>query len=193
MFAAAGAHGMLLFETPERFGGAGVDDFRFNTILNEEFARSGYASAGLGLVLQNDVVAPYLTDLTTEGRRALASRVTSGELVVAIAMTEPGAGSDLSGISTRAVRDGDHYVIDGSKTFISNGQNCDLVVVAARTGEDRHRGLSLFVVEAGAPVSKGRNLDKLGLHGQDTSELSFTGARVPAANLLGEEGAASTS
>ncbi|GAB3025424.1 acyl-CoA dehydrogenase [Mycobacterium bourgelatii] len=191
MFAAAGAHGMLLFETPERFGGAGVDDFRFNTILNEEFARSGYASAGLGLVLQNDVVAPYLTDLTTEEQKERwLPGVTSGELVVAIAMTEPGAGSDLSGISTRAVRDGDHYVIDGSKTFISNGQNCDLVVVAARTGEDRHRGLSLFVVEAGAPgFEKGRNLDKLGLHGQDTSELSFTGARVPAANLLGEEGA----
>ncbi|CAM3427298.1 Acyl-CoA dehydrogenase [Mycobacterium intermedium] len=142
-------------------------------------------------MLQNDVVAPYLTDLTTEEQKERwLPGVTSGELIVAIAMTEPGAGSDLSGISTRAVRDGDHYVIDGAKTFISNGQNCDLVVVAARTGEDRHRGLSLFVVEAETPgFEKGRNLDKLGLHGQDTSELSFTGARVPAANLLGEEGA----
>jgi long-chain-acyl-CoA dehydrogenase len=190
MFAAAGAHGMLLFATPERFGGAGVDDFRFNAILNEEFARSGYTSAGMGLVLQNDVVAAYLTDLTSEEQKARwLPGLTSGELIGAIAMTEPGAGSDLSGIRTRAVRDGDHYVIDGAKTFISNGQNCDLVVVAARTGQDRHRGLSLFVVEADTPgFEKGRNLDKLGLHGQDTSELRFAGVRVPAANLLGNEG-----
>jgi len=190
LFSAAGEHGMLLFGTPERFGGAGVDDFRFNAILNEEFGRAGFASAGLSLALQNDVVGPYLTDLTSdEQKQRWLPGLTDGSLVGAIAMTEPGAGSDLSGIRTRAVRDGDHYVLNGAKTFISNGQNCDLVVVAARTSDDKHKGMSLLVVEEGTPgFEKGRNLDKLGLHGQDTSELSFTDARVPVANRLGQEG-----
>jgi len=190
LFTAAGDAGMLLFGTPERFGGAGVEDFRFNAILDEEFARAGYASAGLSLALQNDVVGPYMSDLTSEEQKQRwLPGMTTGSLIGAIAMTEPGAGSDLSGMRTRAVRDGDHYVINGAKTFISNGQNCDLVVVAARTSDEKHEGMSLIVVEDGTPgFSKGRNLDKLGLRGQDTSELSFTDARVPVANLLGEEG-----
>ncbi|MEH3140584.1 MAG: acyl-CoA dehydrogenase family protein [Mycobacterium kyogaense] len=190
MFSSAGTQGMLLFNTPERFGGAGVDDFRFNAVLDEEFGRSGYSSAGLGLALQNDVVGPYFTDLTTDDQKQRwLPGLTDGTLIGAIAMTEPGAGSDLSGIRTRAARDGEFYVINGAKTFISNGQNCDLVVVAARTSDDKHKGLSLFVIEDGtAGFEKGRNLDKLGLHGQDTSELGFTDVRVPADNLLGQEG-----
>jgi alkylation response protein AidB-like acyl-CoA dehydrogenase len=191
MFAAAGEHRLLLFPTPEEFGGAGIDDFRFNAIVNEEFGRSGFAGAGLGIALQNDVVGPYLLDLTNDEQKSRwLPGLTAGSLIGAIAMTEPGTGSDLSGIRTRAVRDGGDYVINGAKTFISNGQNCDIVIVAARTGEDRHKGLSLIVVEAETPgFEKGRNLDKLGLHSQDTSELSFTDTRVPVENLLGEQGA----
>lgn len=191
MFAAAGKHGMLLFATPEAYGGAGVDDFRFNAILNEEFGRSGYASAGLGLSLQNDVVGPYMTDLTDDDqKRRWLPGLTDGTKIGAIAMTEPGTGSDLSAIRTHAVHDGDHYLLNGTKTFISNGQNCDLVIVAARTSEDRHKGLSLIIVEAGTDgFEKGRNLQKIGLRGQDTSELSFTDVRIPKANRLGDEGA----
>ncbi|KAA0120517.1 acyl-CoA dehydrogenase family protein [Mycolicibacterium sp. P9-22] len=190
LFTAAGEHGMLLFGTPEQYGGAGVDDFRFNAILDEEFGLAGYASTGLGIALQNDVVGPYFLELTSdEQKQRWLPGLTDGTLIGAIAMTEPGAGSDLSGIRSRAVRDGDHYVLNGAKTFISNGQNCDVVIVAARTSEDKHKGLSLFVVESDTPgFEKGRNLDKLGLHGQDTSELSFTDVRVPAENLLGAEG-----
>ncbi|MGQ4618652.1 acyl-CoA dehydrogenase family protein [Nocardia sp. R7R-8] len=190
MFSAAGEAGMLLFSTPEAYGGAGIDDFRFNAIVNEEFGRSGLASAGLGIALQNDVIGPYLLDLTNDEQKARwLPGLTDGTLIGAIAMTEPGTGSDLSGIRTRAVRDGDHYVVNGAKTFISNGQNCDLVIVAARTGDDPHKGLTLVVVESDAPgFAKGRNLDKLGLRGQDTSELSFTDVRVPVINRLGQEG-----
>ncbi|WP_238006500.1 acyl-CoA dehydrogenase family protein [Dactylosporangium sp. AC04546] len=189
LFRAAGDAGLLMFPTPERYGGAGVDDWRFNAIVDEEFGRAGYASAGLSLALQNDVVGPYFLDLTDDGQKARwLPGLTSGELVGAIAMTEPGTGSDLSGIATTAVRDGDHYVLNGTKTFISNGQNADLVVVAARTSPDRHRGLTLFVVERGMPgFERGRNLEKLGLHGQDTSELHFSDVRVPVANRLDTE------
>ncbi|MEU0479492.1 acyl-CoA dehydrogenase family protein [Streptosporangium sp. NPDC006013] len=190
LFLKAGEAGLLLFATPEAHGGPGIDDWRFNAIVDEEFGRSGYASAGLGLALQNDVVGPYILELTNDEQKARwLPGMTSGELIGAIAMTEPGTGSDLSGIATRAVRDGDHYVLNGSKTFISNGQNADLVVVAARTSEEKHRGLTLFVVERGMRgFERGRNLKKLGLHGQDTSELHFTDVRVPVANRLGEEG-----
>ncbi|GAA5129741.1 acyl-CoA dehydrogenase family protein [Haloechinothrix salitolerans] len=190
LYRAAGDAGLLFFATPEAYGGAGIDDWRFSAIVNEEFARAGYASAGLGIGLQNDVVSSYLLDMTDDDQKARwLPGVTSGELIGAIAMTEPDAGSDLSGIRTRAVRDGDDYVLSGSKTFISNGQNADLVVLAARTSDDRHRGLTLFVVERGmAGFERGRNLAKLGLHGQDTSELHLTDVRVPVANRLGEEG-----
>ncbi|MGW1675368.1 acyl-CoA dehydrogenase family protein [Streptomyces sp. NPDC002324] len=190
LFRAAGEAGLLMFSTPEAHGGAGIDDWRFSAIVGEEFGRSGYASAGISLALQNDVVGPYVLDLTNdEQKKRWLPGMTSGELVAAVAMTEPGTGSDLAGIATRAVRAGDHYVLNGSKTFISNGQNADLVVVAARTSDDKHRGLTLLIVERDMPgFERGRNLDKLGLHGQDTSELHFTDVRVPVANRLGEEG-----
>ena len=174
---------------PEEFGGAGVDDFRYNAIVVEELQRAGAAAEAIALSLQNDIVLPYLTDLTNaEQRRRWLPGVVTGETVIGIAMTEPGAGSDLAGIRTTAVRDGDHYVVNGAKTFISNGQTGDLFVVAVRTAPDRHKGLSLLVVEPDTPgFSRGRNLEKIGLHAQDTSELSFTDMRVPVANLLGEE------
>ncbi len=175
---------------PERVGGAGVRDFRFNAILIEEAAAVGVAPALLGPTLQADVCMPYLLELTTEEQKARwLPGVATGETIVAIAMTEPGTGSDLSGIRTRAIRDGDHYVLNGSKTFITNGVNADLVITAVRTGDDPHRGISLIVVERGTDgFARGRNLDKVGMHAQDTAELSFTDARVPASNLLGEPG-----
>ncbi|CAO5154082.1 long-chain-acyl-CoA dehydrogenase [Frankia sp. AiPs1] len=190
LYLRAGEAGLLMQSTPERYGGAGIDDWRFSAIVSEELGRAGYAAATLSLALQNDIVGPYILELTNdEQKQRWLPGFTSGELIGAIAMTEPGAGSDLSGIAASAVRDGDHYVLNGAKTFISTGQNADLVVVAARTGPDRHRGLTLLVVERGMPgFERGRNLDKLGLHGQDTSELSFADVRVPVANRLGEEG-----
>ncbi|CAM3972757.1 acyl-CoA dehydrogenase family protein [Tsukamurella ocularis] len=181
----------LFAAVPEEYGGTGVRDFRFNAVFLEEAARAAVLPAAMGPVLQSDVCMPYLLELTNDEQKSRwLPGVAAGETVVAIAMTEPGTGSDLAGIRTRARRDGDHYVIDGAKTFISNGINADLVIVAVRTGEHPHRGLSLIVVEAGTEgFERGRNLDKIGMHAQDTAELSFTGARVPAANLLGEEGA----
>ena len=175
---------------PEKFGGAGVEDFRYNAILNEEAARVGVAPAITGPTLQSDVCMPYLLSLASDEQKARwLPGVASGETIVAIAMTEPGAGSDLSGIRTKAVRDGDHYVVDGAKTFITNGLNADLVITVVRTGEHKHKGLSLLVIERGTPgFERGRKLAKVGMHAQDTAELSFTGARVPVENLLGEEG-----
>jgi alkylation response protein AidB-like acyl-CoA dehydrogenase len=189
LFTRAGEAGMLLFPTPEQYGGSGVDDFRFNAVMLEEFGRAGLASAGLGLALQNDVVGPYFLELTNDEQKARwLPGLCRGDLVGAIAMTEPGTGSDLAGIATTARLDGDAYVLNGAKTFISNGQNADVVVVAARTSEDKHRGLTLLVVERDMRgFSRGRNLDKLGLHGQDTSELFFDDVRVPVANRLGDE------
>ena len=133
---------------------------------------------------------PYLLELTTDEQKARwLPKVATGESIVAIAMTEPGAGSDLAGIRTKAVRDGDHYVVDGAKTFITNGINADLVITAVRTGDHPHKGLSLLVVEEGTPgFSRGRNLEKVGMHVQDTAELIFENCRVPAANLIGNEG-----
>ncbi|GAC57990.1 acyl-CoA dehydrogenase [Gordonia hirsuta DSM 44140 = NBRC 16056] len=176
---------------PEEFGGAGIRDFRFNAILAEEAAAQAVAPAVLGITLQADVCMPYLLDLTNDEQKARwLPGVASGETVVAIGMTEPGTGSDLSGIATTAVRNGDEYVVNGAKTFITNGINADLIITAVRTGPDPHRGLSLMVIERDMPgFERGRNLDKVGLHAQDTAELSFTDVVVPAANLLGEEGA----
>jgi alkylation response protein AidB-like acyl-CoA dehydrogenase len=134
-----------------------------------------------------------LSFCTDEQKRRWLPGIASGELITAVAMTEPGAGSDLAGIRTSAVRDGDDYVVNGSKTFITNGINADLVITAVRTGEDRHHGMSLLIIERGMDgFERGRNLDKLGMHSQDTAELSFSDVRVPAANLLGEEGAGFT-
>ena len=190
LFTEAGKLGLLGFSVPEEHGGPGVDDYRFNAILIDEVSKIGAASEAICFSLQNDVVLPYLTDMTTEEQKARwLPGVVTGETILGIAMTEPGTGSDLAGIRTTAVRDGDHYVVNGAKTFISNGQNGDLFVVAVRTSQDRHTGLSLLVVEADTPgFERGRNLDKIGLHAQDTSELSFTDMRVPVENLLGQEG-----
>ncbi|TSE01552.1 acyl-CoA dehydrogenase [Skermania sp. ID1734] len=189
-FTEAGKLGLLGFPVAEQFGGPGVHDFRYHAILVDEVTRAGAAAAGIAFSLQNDVVLPYLTDLTTDEQQARwLPGVVTGETVLGIAMTEPGAGSDLTGIRTTAVRDGDHYVVNGAKTFISNGQNGDLFVVAVRTSADKHKGLTLLVVEADTSgFSRGRNLAKIGLHAQDTSELSFTDMRVPVANRLGDEG-----
>ncbi|WIX98350.1 acyl-CoA dehydrogenase family protein [Amycolatopsis mongoliensis] len=191
LFREAARAGILGFSIPEEYGGGGITDYRFNAVIGEEFSRNPVSDGLACVALSNDIVVPYFTDLTDDEQKARwLPGIAAGELVVAIAMTEPGTGSDLAGISTTAVRDGDDYVVDGSKAFISNGQNADLVVTAVRTGPDRHGGLSLLVIEADrAGFSRGRNLEKIGLHAQDTSELFFQGVRVPAANLLGEEGA----
>lgn len=190
LFTEAGKNGLLGFPVPEEHGGPGVDDFRYHGIVIEETAKTGAAAEAIAFSLQNDVVLPYLVEMTTEEQKARwLPGVVSGDTVLGIAMTEPGTGSDLTGIRTSAVRDGDHYVVNGSKTFISNGRNGDLFVVATRTSPDKHKGLTLLVVEADTPgFERGRNLDKIGLHAQDTSELTFTDMRVPVANRLGEEG-----
>ncbi len=185
----AGAAGLLCFDVPEEYDGPGIDDFRFNVILSEEQGRIG--ASGPGFSVHSDIIVPYLTSLgTDEQKRRWLPGCVSGDLVTAIAMTEPGAGSDLQGIRTTAVDKGDHYVLNGSKTFISNGIHADLVIVVARTDADAgHKGISLLVVERGMDgFERGRNLEKIGLHAQDTAELSFTDVAVPKANLLGEEG-----
>ncbi|MDX1892558.1 acyl-CoA dehydrogenase family protein [Mycolicibacterium sp. 050158] len=188
-YVAAGKYGLIGFNLPEEFGGGGVDDFRFNAVIVEEFARYGGPTPGLSL--QNDIVGPYFVNLANAEQQArwLPGYVT-GELIGAVAMTEPGAGSDLAGIKTSAVRDGDDWILNGAKTFISAGINSDLVVVVARTNPDAgHKGFSLLVVERGMEgFTRGRKLDKMGLHYADTAELNFEDVRVPGANLLGEEG-----
>ncbi|MFZ2511274.1 MAG: acyl-CoA dehydrogenase family protein [Gordonia sp. (in: high G+C Gram-positive bacteria)] len=194
VFTQAGAHGFLGMAVPEEYGGGGVDDFRFNAILAEEVARAGVMSFGINL--HNDICVPYFLRYSPpEQARRWLPGLASGELIAAIAMTEPGTGSDLAGIAATARLDGDNYVLNGSKTFISNGINADLVIVAARTEktDSRHGGLSLLVVERDTPgFTRGRNLAKIGMHAQDTAELSFDEVRVPAENLLGEAGAGFT-
>jgi alkylation response protein AidB-like acyl-CoA dehydrogenase len=188
-FVAAGKYGLIGFNMPEEYGGGGSDDFRFNAVIDEELAR--YGGPAPSLTLQNDVVAPYFKHLSNDEQlKRWMPGIASGETIVAIAMTEPGAGSDLAGIRTSAVRDGDDWIINGSKTFISSGINCDLVVVVCRTDpEAGHKGFTLLVVERDmAGFSRGRKLDKMGLHAQDTSELHFENVRVPSANVLGQEG-----
>jgi alkylation response protein AidB-like acyl-CoA dehydrogenase len=185
----AGEAGLLCFDVPEEYGGPGIDDFRFNMIVSEEQGRVG--ASGPGFSVHSDIIVPYLISIANdEQKRRWLPGCVSGEIVTAIAMTEPGAGSDLQGIRTTAVDKGDHYVLNGSKTFISNGIHADLVIVVARTDpEAGHKGISLLVVERGMQgFERGRNLDKIGLHGQDTAELSFTDVLVPKENLLGEEG-----
>ncbi|MEU1980274.1 acyl-CoA dehydrogenase family protein [Nocardia sp. NPDC019395] len=185
----AGKQGFLGMAMPEEYGGGGVKDFRYNSIITEETVRGQYS--GLGFSLHNDVIAPYLLELANEEQKQRwLPKFCSGELITAIAMTEPGTGSDLQGIKTRAVRDGDDWVLNGAKTFITNGINSDIVIVVAQTDPEKGaQGFSLLVVERGMPgFERGRNLDKLGLKAQDTAELSFTDVRVPAANLLGQEG-----
>ena len=191
VFALAGRGGFLGMAVPERFGGAGAEDFRFNVVIGEETQWAGVGSFGLGITLHNDICLPYfLTYCNEELSQRWLSGIASGELITALAMTEPGIGSDLAGMSTRARREGEHYVVDGTKTFITNGINADLVIVAVKTDpSERHRGISLLVLERGMEgFSRGRNLEKIGQHAQDTAELSFAEVHVPVENLLGEEG-----
>lgn len=189
MFTAAGAAGYLGIQVPEEFGGGGVDDYRFNQVMVEEFERAGVGSAGSGIGMHNDIVIPYFLEYCNdEQKQRWLPGLCSGELVSGIAMSEPGVGSDVGNVATTAVMDGDEYIVNGSKTFISNGILADVIVVALRTGPDRHRGVTLLVVERDTPgFERGRNLDKVGRHSQDTAELSFMDCRVPVANRLGEE------
>ena len=191
IFARAGAAGFLAMEAPEEYGGGGVRDFRYNTVIIEEVAETAIGGSGLGITLHNDICLPYFLNLANEEQKQRwLPGICSGELITAIAMTEPGIGSDLASMTTTAVRDGDVYVVNGSKTFITNGINADLVITAVKTDPtQRHKGMSLLVVERGMEgFERGRNLEKIGLHSQDTAELFFTDVRVPAANLLGAEG-----
>jgi acyl-CoA dehydrogenase len=180
--------GYVGFEMPEEHGGVGISDFRFNAIIDEEVAYAG--AVGDNFSLQNDIIAPYLLELADDDQKARwMPGFTNGDLVFAIAMTEPGAGSDLRAMSATARRDGDEYVLDGSKTFVTSGIQADLVIVAARTAQGGKEGYSLLVVEDGMEgFERGRKLEKVGRKAQDTAELFFNGVRVPADNLLGTEG-----
>jgi alkylation response protein AidB-like acyl-CoA dehydrogenase len=191
LFAVAGRGGFTGMGVPEAYGGAGAEDFRLNLVIGEECQRAAVGSFGLGITLHNDICLPYfLAYCSEEQRERWLPGIANGEMITAIAMTEPGIGSDLAGISTTARLDGEEYVLNGSKTFITNGINADLVITAVKTDPaERHRGISLIVVERGTEgFERGRNLEKIGQHAQDTAELSFSDARVPAANLLGEAG-----
>lgn len=184
-----GAQGYLGPSVPERYGGAGAD-FSYSVVIHEELERIGSGLTGVGL--HNDIVIPYLLSYGTDAQKEkwLPGCVT-GKLITAIAMTEPGAGSDLAGIRTTAIRDGDDFILNGQKTFITNGILADLVLVACKTRStgSAHDGMSLMVVERDAPgFSRGRQLRKIGQHSQDTAELFFEDCRVPVSNLIGEEG-----
>lgn len=183
---ACGEGGLLCPTVPEEYGGLGLD-FGFNAVVNEELA---YAGSSAGITLQSDIVADYIMAYgSEEQKRKYLPKMISGELITAIAMTEPGAGSDLQGVRTTAKKDGNHYVISGSKTYITNGQNADLIIVVAKTDPEKGaKGTSLILVEAGTEgFARGRNLDKIGQNSADTSELFFNDVRVPMTNCLGEE------
>ncbi len=191
LWLAAGAQGFLGLTVPEQYGGGGSDDYRFAAVMQEEVSYTGVIGSGNGFTLHNDIVLPYFIGLCNDEQKARwLPGMCSGERIGAIAMTEPNTGSDLANIRTTAVRHGDTYVVNGSKTFITNGINSDAVIVAVKTDPDaKHRGMSLLVIERGMNgFERGRNLDKLGMHAQDTAELFFTDVEVPGANLLGEEG-----
>ena len=191
-FTKLGANGFLAMQAPEDVGGAGVaDDFRFNVVVNEECCYAGLGGYGLGVALHNDICLPYFLEYCTpEQQQRWLPGIVSGELVTAVAMSEPGIGSDLGNMSTKATLDGDSYVVNGSKTFITNGINADLVITAVKTDPtQRHKGISLVVVERDTPgFTRGRNLEKIGMHSQDTAELFFEDAQVPVANRLADEG-----
>ena len=186
----AGTQGMLCPGVSEEYGGVGAD-FRYNMVVSEEVSRLGLT--GIGFILHNDVTVPYLENVANEAQKQkYLPKCVSGECIVAIAMTEPGTGSDLQGIKTNAVDKGDHYLLNGSKTFITCGQQADIVLVVCRTNPDPAAGakaFSILIVEDGMPgFERGRNLEKVGMKAQDTSELFFNDVKVPKENLLGEEG-----
>ncbi|WP_404367293.1 acyl-CoA dehydrogenase family protein [Marinobacter sp.] len=185
-----GEAGMLCVDVPEEYGGCGVP-FEYSVAVGAEMARMGFGALATNVMVHSDIVAPYLSHIGNEEQRQYwLPKMVSGEVVGAIAMTEPGAGSDLQAMRTSAVTDGDDYVLNGSKTFITNGQHADMVIVAARTDPKAGaRGISLFLVDTSLPgFSRGRNLDKIGQHCGDTSELFFSDMRIPRSALLGEEG-----
>lgn len=187
----AGQQGFLGMSVPEEYGGAGADDFRYSAIIAEESGRAGVSSVGQGIGLHNDIVLPYfLAYANEEQKRRWLPGMCAGELITAIAMTEPNTGSDLATVRSTALRQGDHYLLNGQKTFITNGILSDVVIVVAKTNlEMRHKGTSLLVVERGMEgFKRGRKLEKMGLKAQDTAELYFEDVEVPVANLLGEEG-----
>ena len=184
----AGAEGLLCCTVPEQYGGLGLD-YLFDVVVYEELWRVG--ASGPGFLIHTDLVATYILSFGTEEQKLTwLPRMVRGEAIGSLGMTEPHAGSDLKAIRTRAVRDGDDFVIDGQKVFISNGQLCDILVLATKTdSEAGAKGITLFLIEGDRPgFRRGRNLEKLGMHAQDTSELFFDGVRVPAANMLGGEG-----
>ncbi|MBA2609681.1 MAG: acyl-CoA dehydrogenase family protein [Actinobacteria bacterium] len=188
VFQSAGAQGFVGMSIPEEYGGGGAHDFRYNLILDEEFQAAGVGGPGLGIALHNDICAPYfLAYCNEEQRQRWLPGIADGSLITAIGMTEPGIGSDLASMSTTAIRDGDHYVVNGAKTFITNGINADLVITAVKTDPSlKHKGISLLILERGMEgFDRGRNLEKIGQHAQDTAELFFSDVQVPVANLLG--------
>ncbi|AWK76481.1 MULTISPECIES: acyl-CoA dehydrogenase family protein [Rhodococcus] len=192
LFYAAGKLGFLGMDVPTQYGGGGEPDFRYNYVIHEEVQAAGVNASGLGMSLHNDTGIAYLLHCANEEQRERwLPGVVTGDLITAIAMTEPGTGSDLGAVRATAIRDGEHYVLNGSKTFITNGINADIVIVVAKTDPSKRTGgLSLIVVERSqVGFTRGRRLEKIGMHAQDTAELFFENARVPAANLLGEEGA----
>ena len=190
MFRKAGQVGLLGTAIPTEYGGGGVEDYRYNAVIDEVMTGGGAGASGMCITLHNDICIPYfLTYCTDEQKDRWLRGLANGELMTAIAMTEPGTGSDLAGIQTTAKLHGDSYIVNGAKTFITNGINADLVIVVARTSEDPHAGLTLLVVEDGMEgFDRGRNLDKMGLHAQDTAELFFDDVEVPVSNRLGDEG-----
>lgn len=190
IFELVGSHGYLCMSVAPEYGGQGIDDYRFSILLNEESLALGLTAFASGMALINDVALPYFLEYTNEEqKKRWFPGMVAGKLVTAIAMTEPGGGSDLAALRTSARKDGDTYVVNGSKTFITNGINSDLVLTAVKTDpSNRHGGISLLVIERGmAGFERGRNLEKLGQHAQDTAELFFNDVKVPSANLVGEE------
>ena len=191
LFAKAGASGFLAMAVPEEHGGAGVKDFRYNQIVAEEICAADVYPAGLGMTLHSDVCLPYFLDYCNdEQKKRWLPGIASGELITAIGMTEPGIGSDLASMSTTAIRDGDEYVINGSKTFITNGHRADVIVLVTKTGDaGNYDDFTLFLVPMDSPgVIREKKLEKLGMHASDTALLAFQDVRVPASAMLGEEG-----
>ncbi|MBF1803331.1 acyl-CoA dehydrogenase family protein [Alloalcanivorax profundimaris] len=185
-----GENGLLCVDVPEQYGGFGAD-FRLSAVMVEEASRMGFGALASNLSVHSDIVAPYILHLgTEEQKQAWLPKMVTGEAVGSIGMTEPGAGSDLQGMKTRAEKDGDGYVINGQKTFITNGQHCDVIVLATKTDPNAGaKGVTLFTVDASLPgFSRGRNLEKMGHHAADTSELFFEGVKVGADQILGGEG-----
>ncbi|MBU3703447.1 MAG: acyl-CoA dehydrogenase [Ilumatobacteraceae bacterium] len=187
----AGKQGFLGLTVPESYGGGGTNDYRFATIMTEEIGTTGVIGSGNGITLHNDIVLPYYLELANdEQKKRWLPGMCTGELIGALGITEPNTGSDVAGVRTTAVKKGGAYIVNGAKTFISNGINSDLVITVCKTDPEKgHRGFSLLIVERGMKgFERGRNLDKLGMHAQDTAELFFNDVEVPEENLLGEEG-----